>query len=857
MLNYKKKAFTITELVIVIAVVAILAAVLIPTFSNVVEKANQSADMQAVRNANTALANAEILDGKPASSIGEALAVVAQAGYNVESFTPSSNGDILWDEVNNRFALVDEEGKVVLNDQAKPLEESRIVKKGENRTSLDVWMITDNKAEIESGRYSYYLKEGVTGDVTVKTGVDVGVNEDVNVIYSTSATQSVYIRTNGCKLTVDASGSDVHHHGTASEVVINSVKTESYHEYGTVETTITLKSGHVVLESTAVVPEIKVTGSVTVTNKTGKDVAITPADDNVGDVTVDGKEVFTVSFANEGKQVAKQLIVDGDKARDPELALEKTGYTFKGWYKGEIKFDFAKDVVTADTTLNARWTPNEYKVTFVSEEVEVAPITVTYDAEYTLPTPTRTGYTFAGWVDSEGNPYGNGTWQGTSDLELTAKWTINTYTVTFNVENITVPSQTVNYGSTATEPTVDGGDYAVVGWYTDATFTTKFDFTQKITKATTVYGKVGKLIKTAADLEAELQNEAGAEVICLANGTYEFDHPVTISRDVEIVGDNMPTLLYTAAGDVFNPVFLLIGAVDDNDNVIPIDVSLIGLKIVNDVKDGDWESGISFGYRDTFLSFLTEYEFKGHGVIENCVIEGFTRHSIIVSGSGQEDPNTSVVITGTEIALEYFDGDGGFTPYGISVINAKNVTISNNKFYGLPIANELFSVDAVLITQRGHADVYGNTFDRCTGSIVASTFWSGEGDNPNPTYTEHDNIFVRTALPSFEYNAEDETELLVSTLDGDAFIYRNETNADGYDVRIKTGNGFSFAAFDANTSTPTDILNAIKASENPDPYLARWNNTLTKISVVDGKGNLIATWTREKTGDTWGEWVKQ
>lgn len=46
MLKKMKKAFTITELVIVIAVIAILAAVLIPTFTTVVNKANESAAMQ-------------------------------------------------------------------------------------------------------------------------------------------------------------------------------------------------------------------------------------------------------------------------------------------------------------------------------------------------------------------------------------------------------------------------------------------------------------------------------------------------------------------------------------------------------------------------------------------------------------------------------------------------------------------------------------------------------------------------------------------------------------------------------------------------------------------------------------------
>ena len=44
-----KRGFTITELVIVIAVIAILAAVLIPTFSNVINRANESAAMQEAR----------------------------------------------------------------------------------------------------------------------------------------------------------------------------------------------------------------------------------------------------------------------------------------------------------------------------------------------------------------------------------------------------------------------------------------------------------------------------------------------------------------------------------------------------------------------------------------------------------------------------------------------------------------------------------------------------------------------------------------------------------------------------------------------------------------------------------------
>ncbi len=48
-----RKGFTITELVIVIAVIAILAAVLIPTFSSMIKKANDSAVLQEAKNLHT------------------------------------------------------------------------------------------------------------------------------------------------------------------------------------------------------------------------------------------------------------------------------------------------------------------------------------------------------------------------------------------------------------------------------------------------------------------------------------------------------------------------------------------------------------------------------------------------------------------------------------------------------------------------------------------------------------------------------------------------------------------------------------------------------------------------------------
>lgn len=53
--NNKRRAFTIVELVIVIAVIAILAAVMIPTFGGIIKKANISADTQIAASMNTQL----------------------------------------------------------------------------------------------------------------------------------------------------------------------------------------------------------------------------------------------------------------------------------------------------------------------------------------------------------------------------------------------------------------------------------------------------------------------------------------------------------------------------------------------------------------------------------------------------------------------------------------------------------------------------------------------------------------------------------------------------------------------------------------------------------------------------------
>ena len=180
----------------------------------------------------------------------------------------------------------------------------------------------------------------------------------------------------------------------------------------------------------------------------------------------------------------------------------KEGYVFDAWYKEytfDNKWDFENDIVAADTKLYAKFLPEaevtKYTVTFKSDENTVInTVTVKEGNSVGEPeNPVKDGYQFDGWYTDVNctDKYDFNT-VVSADLTLYAKW-LAKYTVSFDTDGgSTVEPQTVVTGNKATKPTSTPTKkgYNFVGWYTDNTYTTEFDFENTIiTDNTTIYAK--------------------------------------------------------------------------------------------------------------------------------------------------------------------------------------------------------------------------------------------------------------------------------------------------------------------------------------------------------------------------------
>ena len=217
--------------------------------------------------------------------------------------------------------------------------------------------------------------------------------------------------------------------------------------------------------------------------------------------------------------------------------ITRTGYTFAGWYTedGSQQITVGSTIPETSTTYYAHWTINSYTITFNTDGGSaISPIIQNYGTNITVPAnPTKTGHTFAGWDVSIPST------MPAENIVVTATWTINQYTITFDANggtfaenNSSTYAITRDYGSAVAapgNPTRSG--YTFNGW--NATIPSTMPAgSQTITAQWTKEDSgglpciaAGTLITMADGSTKKVENLVAGDIVLVFNhykGEYEF-----------------------------------------------------------------------------------------------------------------------------------------------------------------------------------------------------------------------------------------------------------------------------------------------------------------------------------------------
>ena len=284
-----------------------------------------------------------------------------------------------------------------------------------------------------------------------------------------------------------------------------------------------------------------------------------------GNRILHGKWTARVTFDYNGGSGSSPNYKDvkyNDPVTSPTTNPARANYTFGGWYTDSActtayNFDAA---VTQNKTLYAKWNPISHGLTYHLVVPNATGATSTtfnqHEGRSVLPSPTCSGLlTFVNW-------YNNSSYTGSAvtsidvgtlhDVELWAKWNAR---VTFNSNGgsgVNPAYRDVAYNTTVAQPTMNPSwtNHRCLGWFTDSTCTTEFDFAQRITQNITLYagwvvsysgsGEKNIVYETGkTDYVVELnnfQNEAP-----MNNGSFNIKNPnygTVMNVELSIVGTN-------------------------------------------------------------------------------------------------------------------------------------------------------------------------------------------------------------------------------------------------------------------------------------------------------------------------------
>jgi len=278
-------------------------------------------------------------------------------------------------------------------------------------------------------------------------------------------------------------------------------------------------------------------------------------------------------FSYDAQCVSGSRLCSNNQQIQADAAPSRNGYTFAGWR------DQSGNPIAAGETffvginsylLYAQWTAIDYTITYAPVGGATTPTQTPKQYLQTFNVandPVRTGYTFGGWSDGT-LTYGAGAIYtvGTSNITLTAQWTANVYTISYDWNGgsgsaTTSSSYTVG-NSAVTLPLVtghtkDGFDFA--GWSTTNSGTsvgTSYTPTQSLTlyavwtpgTYTVTYDGNGG---NAASASATIANGSAITLVNATRTSYVFDGWYSASTGGSLIGAANSTFIPTLSRTLF------------------------------------------------------------------------------------------------------------------------------------------------------------------------------------------------------------------------------------------------------------------------------------------------------------------
>ncbi|MBQ2713940.1 MAG: prepilin-type N-terminal cleavage/methylation domain-containing protein [Clostridia bacterium] len=340
-----KKGFTLVELVIVIAVIAVLAAVLIPTFSGIIQRSKISADTQLAKQLSTLAADAD--------TIQEFVdAVEADDNLSVNSLVAQAAGNkFLWVEKAASHSIVYVDGSL------KPI--------GDNipqdiLTDAKLWtVVTAANQVVNNAKLNYFLAVDSnqnfvlnnivsfdTGKNTLKGNLTIQNNESNNA----ADLNGNFAGT----ITINAPNATINQNGSVATLDVTAVAGNSLHVNGFVKN-LNVKKCKIELANTAYVSKLTVKATEAkvinggVVAELNKDRGVTLSETNFV------KSTGTVLAATENSGINAADYKNNNFAIS---IADRAGLeNFRDAVNGGATYQGITVGLTADITLNDGWTP--------------------------------------------------------------------------------------------------------------------------------------------------------------------------------------------------------------------------------------------------------------------------------------------------------------------------------------------------------------------------------------------------------------------------------------------------------------------------------------------------------------------